>query len=1488
MGPKTLRRLVVAAVVLVLGVASIFLLQRYQMSRMGRSNLARAQQAVKDGDLAKAEDLYLQHVLVFPKDDEAQIEFAKVLVQRSKTRARIVQASQIYREILRRSPARDDVRRLLAELIVDSFGDTPSDEVLADARVYVLPLEKTFPDDGDVAYMVGRYQQAQKNDEAAKKSYEKAIEKNTEKKFDAYQRMAALYRGSLGRPDEADRLIDKMVKENADKPADKPRAYLERGRYRKKYQQPDGDASAAIADFKEASRLDPKDPEPYIELASIETSKKQPDPAAALRILEQGRAASPKSGRLYLFASRLTTDPGERLQLLRDGIKESPDDADLRIALADLLAIKGATTELEAEAQELQRIGYGPYGDFFAAYAKANARDWTGAKKDLLDKLVSKDVFGSYPPMRSRINSLLAKCYGGVGDVERQRTAIDAAVRDDPNNLLARMTWISGLVAQGEVDSAIAEYRNMAATEAVVRPELARLLIERNASLDPSQRDWREATQLLDQIDRDDIVRGDPESSTAVVLRARMWTLQGLGDEAAKLLAAARAKRRHDPGAVFVWIASAESQASKRDFEGALETLKDALAELGDSAELRLARLRILTARKGQELKGDLIALTQGDESMAVDQRIAVLDAVAKELTLLGEPKAAAALWTRHAELAPNDVEPRVHLLNLAIGPRKDSVDVARSRAEIEKAVDEIRRAEGPEGSLTRYAEVEELLWQADHAADDAERARIRDKARTQLTELRSRRPDWSIVPLLIAKLEEPEVAQAKDESDRRRRLSRLADLYRQAIDLGRRDLPVVQKTTELLIQSGRTTEVAALWSKVPRLNADTADANAAEREILGKVLEEKDARLDRAQALDQVVEIVRERVASRPKDFAEAHTLAQLLIWQKKPEEAEEVVRKSIAAVPDDPNRRIVLVQLLAAGGQIDKAEQAAAQLERATPPDRLPNAMADCASLIAQGAGSTGREAQKAKWFAVARSSFARAQAADPKQFSIKRRYIDFLLRFNEVDEVEKELTLVLKAAADPSSGIEPSDAAWAKRTLAMTYVVRAELSGDYQQALKALALYAPPGSSERPATDEAEDLRILARVYEAQRMVGYRRKAVEILERLDAQRRANDDDRFFLARLYRADGRWDKAHLVFKKLVEEASKPSSVQELYQQNVMIGEFASDLIKEIQKAGGKTEADVAEAQDLIERLRKIQPDGFNVLTFQCQLDKATGKLDKAEARIKELADRPQLTQILAIHTARLAESLGLYDQAERILVRNAKTSARREDQLEYAAFLGRRDRIKDALDVCEPLWNASPNPDPIAPTVIAVLLASRTFNDATQISRVSGWIERSLRQRPDSPLLMIALGTIRDREQRYPEAVDLYGKALAKSGGEVVPLNNLAWLLTLQGVKGPAPLDMINRAIDLRGPVPEFLDTRAVVYLTNGESRRAIEDLENAVAVDPTASRYFHLARAYLEAGDMEAAKRSLVRARDRGLSVDDVHPLERAALAHVEKVLK
>ena len=55
--------------------------------------------------------------------------------------------------------------------------------------------------------------------------------------------------------------------------------------------------------------------------------------------------------------------------------------------------------------------------------------------------------------------------------------------------------------------------------------------------------------------------------------------------------------------------------------------------------------------------------------------------------------------------------------------------------------------------------------------------------------------------------------------------------------------------------------------------------------------------------------------------------------------------------------------------------------------------------------------------------------------------------------------------------------------------------------------------------------------------------------------------------------------------------------------------------------------------------------------------------------------------------------------------------------------------------------------------------------------------------------------------------------------GGDVVSLNNLAWLTVLKDAKetGPA-LDLINRAIKLKGPLPDLLEhAGAVIYLKAG-----------------------------------------------------------------------
>jgi tetratricopeptide (TPR) repeat protein len=100
--------------------------------------------------------------------------------------------------------------------------------------------------------------------------------------------------------------------------------------------------------------------------------------------------------------------------------------------------------------------------------------------------------------------------------------------------------------------------------------------------------------------------------------------------------------------------------------------------------------------------------------------------------------------------------------------------------------------------------------------------------------------------------------------------------------------------------------------------------------------------------------------------------------------------------------------------------------------------------------------------------------------------------------------------------------------------------------------------------------------------------------------------------------------------------------------------------------------------------------------------------------------------------------------------------------------------------------------------------------------------------------------------------------------------------------------LGHINRAIEIAGPLPYLLDTRALVYLALDQSSSAIADLEQALAESPTSAngfRYFHLARAYRLAGNSEAAAQAFRKAAESGLELDQLHPVERVAYREMVK---
>ena len=152
--------------------------------------------------------------------------------------------------------------------------------------------------------------------------------------------------------------------------------------------------------------------------------------------------------------------------------------------------------------------------------------------------------------------------------------------------------------------------------------------------------------------------------------------------------------------------------------------------------------------------------------------------------------------------------------------------------------------------------------------------------------------------------------------------------------------------------------------------------------------------------------------------------------------------------------------------------------------------------------------------------------------------------------------------------------------------------------------------------------------------------------------------------------------------------------------------------------------------------------------------------------------------------------------------------------------------------------------------------------------------------------MYLLGLGNLNERLGDYRKAEEMYRTALKGNDREGIAANNLAWLIVLQGQRGSEALELINNAIRAKGAIPEYLDTRGMIYLSAGEGRRAIADLESALRAAPSPPKYFHLAQAYLQLNENEKARRILEAGKTRGLP-GGLHPLELAAYNEVSTKL-
>jgi hypothetical protein len=89
-------------------------------------------------------------------------------------------------------------------------------------------------------------------------------------------------------------------------------------------------------------------------------------------------------------------------------------------------------------------------------------------------------------------------------------------------------------------------------------------------------------------------------------------------------------------------------------------------------------------------------------------------------------------------------------------------------------------------------------------------------------------------------------------------------------------------------------------------------------------------------------------------------------------------------------------------------------------------------------------------------------------------------------------------------------------------------------------------------------------------------------------------------------------------------------------------------------------------------------------------------------------------------------------------------------------------------------------------------------------------------------------------------------------------------------------------------GPTTDLLDSRAMVRLAKGQNRQALEDVSDAILLQPTPRNFLHLAVIQAAMGDLKGAGDALATAREKALDEERLSPDDRRRLEKVEAAIK
>jgi tetratricopeptide (TPR) repeat protein len=952
---------VLLAVVAVLG-ASIHFVHAYQLRRNASTLLDRAHRAEADQDLKKATQALQRYLDIDREDGPTWAWYARLVDRRTPEGPDREEVYLVHEEALRHHPEDRELERRCAELALEL-------KRYSDARRHFLLLHQRAPKDprgepvdAELEDLLGQCDQGETRYADAERWFRQAI-KHDPGHITSYDRLARMLRKELQQPEVADWLIETMVEANPRS----ARAYLTRWQYQRESRQ-DVDAR----DLQQALQLGPEDPQVLV--AAAGASEQEGDTAAAREYLQKGVEVAPRDTAFALRLAQLEVRDGhpDRAEtVLRQAVQANPQ-TELWYLLADTLIGQGkieGKDQAEAIIARLRERGLREgYLQQLEAGILIQRHRWSEAIAKIQ---TARSLLVADPPVMSRLDLMLATCYGHLGLEDRRLAALEQAGGTEATGAGIAVELAEELARSGRLDEAMAIHRRLAARRPESRLDLVRLEIQKALRQPDGRRDWREAERRLREAE-DGLPQQAPELT---LLRADLLAARGRPDEARTEVEAARARSPRD---ARYRIALANLARSRGDAAGAVQVLEQAERDLGPSLALRLARLESWVGRGGPEAQAALAELARTRSQLPPADQPAFLAALAQAADRLGEVPLARQSWSALLALQPDNLGVMMGLFDLALE--------AGDSAAAAELVGKLRQVEGEEGTLWRFGQVLSLIDQARRGGTQG-----LGHAQELVSEILARRGDWWGGPYLKAEL-------AELDGD----LGTAIPLYLRAIELGNARPALARRLVGLLFQRQEFDQI----DRVVQLLRDRglADHDLTSATALGAL---------RRRDFERGIALARQAFPASSTRATDHLSLGRLLLAAGRGEEGGKELQRAVELDPGLPDAWLAYVEYLVQGRQLDQAKAAVDAARKALPAERSAGTLGRCLALIG--------EIQQAE------ALFRAAVISRPNDPATLRSAAGFYVERRRYEQAQPLLTKL----ADPKTGASPADLAWANRT-------------------------------------------------------------------------------------------------------------------------------------------------------------------------------------------------------------------------------------------------------------------------------------------------------------------------------------------------------------------------------------------------------------------------------------------------------------------------